>query len=81
MLARTDGVLTVAASGIAMGLVAVVALSPVLEALLSGVTVRDPVTYVVVGATLGDRGSPRVPRVVRARDEDRSAPRVAWRLK
>jgi putative ABC transport system permease protein len=44
--------LTVAASGIAIGLVAAVALSPVLKALLFGVTSRDPVTYVVVGATL-----------------------------
>ena len=44
--------ITVAASGIAIGLVAAVALSPVLEALLFGVTARDPVTYVVVGATL-----------------------------
>jgi putative ABC transport system permease protein len=43
---------TVAGSGIAIGLVAAVALSPVLEALLFGVTSRDPVTYVVVGATL-----------------------------
>jgi putative ABC transport system permease protein len=43
---------TVAASGIAIGLVAAAALSPVLEALLFGVTARDPVTYVVVGATL-----------------------------
>jgi ABC-type antimicrobial peptide transport system permease subunit len=44
--------LTIAASGIAIGLVAAVALSPVLEALLFGVTSRDPVTYVIVGATL-----------------------------
>jgi putative ABC transport system permease protein len=42
----------VAASGIAIGLVAAVALSPVLEALLFGVTARDPVTYLVVAATL-----------------------------
>ena len=44
--------LGVAASGIAMGLVAALALSPALDALLFGVTSRDPVTYVVVGATL-----------------------------
>ena len=43
--------ITAAASGIAIGLVAAVALRPVLEALLFGVSVRDPVTYVVVGAT------------------------------
>jgi putative ABC transport system permease protein len=43
---------TVAASGIAIGLVAAVALSPGLEALLFGVTARDPLTYVSVGATL-----------------------------
>jgi hypothetical protein len=42
----------VAASGIAIGLVAAVALSPVLEAQLFGVTARDTVTYVVVGAML-----------------------------
>jgi putative ABC transport system permease protein len=43
---------TVAGSGIAIGLVAAVALSPVLEALLFGVTSRDPVTYVVVAVAL-----------------------------
>jgi cell division protein FtsW (lipid II flippase) len=37
---------------IAIGLVAAVALSPGLEALLFGVTARDPLTYVSVGATL-----------------------------
>jgi putative ABC transport system permease protein len=44
--------LAVAASGIAIGLVAAAALSPALEPLLFGVTARDPVTYVVVAATL-----------------------------
>jgi ABC-type antimicrobial peptide transport system permease subunit len=43
---------TVAASGIAIGLGAAVALGPVLDALLFGVTSRDPVTYVVVAVTL-----------------------------
>ena len=43
---------TVAASGIALGLLAAVALSPALEALLFGVSARGPITYVVVGATL-----------------------------
>ena len=44
---------TVAASGIAIGLAAAVAFGPVLDALLFGVTSRDPVTYVVVAVTLG----------------------------
>ena len=44
--------LTVAGSGVAIGLVAAVALSPVLEALLFGVTSRDPVTYLVVAVAL-----------------------------
>jgi putative ABC transport system permease protein len=46
------GLLASMASGIALGLLAAVALSPALEALLFGVTARSPVTYVVVGATL-----------------------------
>jgi len=41
------------ASGIAIGLVAAVALGPVLDALLFGVTSRDPVTYAVVVLILG----------------------------
>ena len=44
---------TVAASGIAIGLAAAVAFGPVLDALLFGVTSRDPVTYVAVAVTLG----------------------------
>ncbi len=43
---------TVAASGIALGLLAAVALSPALEALLFGISTRGPVTYVVVGGAL-----------------------------
>jgi predicted permease len=44
--------LTVAASGIAIGIVAAFALSPALEALLFGVTARNPITYLVVCGTL-----------------------------
>jgi putative ABC transport system permease protein len=44
---------SVAASGIAIGLLAAVVLSPALEALLFGVTARDPLTYAAVGAILG----------------------------
>jgi ABC-type antimicrobial peptide transport system permease subunit len=43
---------TVAGSGIAIGLLAAVAVSPALQALLFGVTSRDPFTYVVVALTL-----------------------------
>lgn len=43
---------SVAATGIAIGLAAAAALSPVLGALLFGVTSRDPITYVAVGALL-----------------------------
>lgn len=43
---------TVAGSGIAIGLVAAVAFSPALHALLFGVSPRDPFTYVVVAVTL-----------------------------
>lgn len=43
---------TVAGSGIAIGLAAAVAFSPVLQALLFGVTSRDPFTYAVVALTL-----------------------------
>ena len=43
---------TVAGSGIAIGLLAAVAVSPALQALLFGVTTRDPFTYVVVALTL-----------------------------
>jgi putative ABC transport system permease protein len=43
---------TLAAGGIAIGLLAAVALGPVLDALLFGVTSRDPVTYMVVAVTL-----------------------------
>jgi predicted permease len=43
---------TVAGSGIAIGLVAGAAFSPALQALLFGVTSRDPFTYVVVGLML-----------------------------
>lgn len=71
--------LTVAASGIAIGLVAAVALSPVLEALLFGVPARDPVTYVVVGATLATVAL-RARYVPAARDGS-IPPRVALRLK
>jgi ABC-type antimicrobial peptide transport system permease subunit len=41
-----------AGSGIAIGLVAGAAFSPALQALLFGVTSRDPFTYVVVGLML-----------------------------
>jgi putative ABC transport system permease protein len=43
---------TVAASGVAIGMLAAYALSPALETLLFGVTARDPLTYAVVGAAL-----------------------------
>ncbi len=43
---------TVAGSGIAIGLAAAVAFSPALQALLFGVTSRDPFTYAVVALTL-----------------------------
>jgi putative ABC transport system permease protein len=44
--------LSVAAGGIAIGLIAAVVLSPALEALLFGVMSRDPVTFVLVALTL-----------------------------
>jgi putative ABC transport system permease protein len=70
---------TVAVSGLAMGLVGAVALSPVLEVLLFGLTAGDPVTYVVVGATF--QPSLSQPTAYHgARDEDRSASRIPQRL-